>query len=218
MILKKLLVSAGALIGIWAIYGPMASAFARKKPKRWGELVLTFDDGPDEIVTPKVLDVLKRKNLKGIFFLTGTAIKGREHIVRRIAKEGHEIGVHGQSHINHLWQSPSRTKRDVQEGYDSIVNCGVVPIYYRGPYGAYNTMTLLQCKKLGLQVLHWDGIHGDWEINPVGKLAYSLNHVHMSGGVVVLHDGRMGKGQIGANEKMVEELEMFLILREKLVA
>jgi cellulose synthase/poly-beta-1,6-N-acetylglucosamine synthase-like glycosyltransferase/peptidoglycan/xylan/chitin deacetylase (PgdA/CDA1 family)/spore germination protein YaaH len=72
-----------------------------------GKVALTFDDGPDPVWTPKILDILKRENVPGAFFILGT--NGQEHpeIVKRIYDEGHEIGNHSYTHAN-LGEVPSQ--------------------------------------------------------------------------------------------------------------
>jgi peptidoglycan-N-acetylglucosamine deacetylase len=59
---------------------------------------ITFDDGPTYVITDKILDVLKKKNVKATFFVVGKEIEGREKVLKRIYDEGHSIGVHTYSH------------------------------------------------------------------------------------------------------------------------
>lgn len=61
-------------------------------------LYLTFDDGPSTIVTTKILDILKKENVKATFFVVGYKINGREEILKRIYEEGHSIGLHTYTH------------------------------------------------------------------------------------------------------------------------
>lgn len=61
-------------------------------------IYMTFDDGPSDHITPKILDILKQKKVKATFFIVGKCINGKEDILRRIYNEGHGIGLHSYSH------------------------------------------------------------------------------------------------------------------------
>ena len=99
------------------------------------ELALTFDDGPDPKWTPKILDVLKQKNVKGTFFLIGAEASDNIGLMRRIVREGSEIG-------NHTWTHPDISEISARQ-LDLEVNLterlfesklGVQPLYFRPPY------------------------------------------------------------------------------------
>ena len=65
-----------------------------------GTIALTFDDGPDPVWTPKVLDLLKAQKVKATFFVVGTEVAAHPELARRIVAEGHQIGVHTFTHAN----------------------------------------------------------------------------------------------------------------------
>ncbi|MDX6237775.1 MAG: hypothetical protein QOG10_2590, partial [Kribbellaceae bacterium] len=70
---------------------------ARPKPRT---IAITFDDGPDPVWTPQVLDLLRRENVKATFFVVGTEVAAHPELARRIAAEGHELGIHTFTHAN----------------------------------------------------------------------------------------------------------------------
>ena len=76
-------------------------------------IALTFDDGPDPIITPQVLDILKRHNARATFFMLGYHVPGNEAVVKRIHQEGHEIGNHSWAHAHFTQLTPEQIQGDI---------------------------------------------------------------------------------------------------------
>lgn len=99
---------------------------------------LTFDDGPDDKVTPQILDILKAENIKATFFVLGNMVEQNPQVLKRIFDEGHAIGNHSYNHVySELYKSPY----DFVEQFiktDEIIkkNIGVRPLIIRAPGGA----------------------------------------------------------------------------------
>lgn len=101
---------------------------------------LTFDDGPTDSTTPKVLDILHEKNVKATFFVIGQQIRGREEILRRAYNEGHTIGIHTYTHeYNVIYKSAEALLADIQKCKKAIANA--IPNFdtnlYRFPGGSF---------------------------------------------------------------------------------
>lgn len=102
-------------------------------------MALTFDDGPDKAHTPRILDVLKAKQVRATFFVVGTHATRNPDVVRRIHREGHEIGNHSWNHANFTKLSPAAITRQVVDTQVAVMNAGVpAPQWFRPPYGAMN--------------------------------------------------------------------------------
>ena len=104
------------------------------------DIALTFDDGPDPVQTPKILDVLKQQNIKATFFLVGEKVLAHPDIVLRIHKEGHIIGNHTYSHNSAypLW-SAKRIRKNIQKANEAIYRIiGYKPRLFRPPFGVTN--------------------------------------------------------------------------------
>lgn len=119
------------------------SLFGTKK------VVLTFDDGPDAVQTPRLLDILKKYNVKATFFMLSEKFNDKTlPLIKRVAREGHIIASHHHDHDN----NNSKSEESYREGLKkSILNVAQVlesvdapgrEIYYRFPYGAYGAGTL----------------------------------------------------------------------------
>ncbi len=106
------------------------------------KIALTFDDGPDPIITPRVLDVLKKENIQATFFLVGKNLEGNESLVNRIIRDGHAIGGHSYSHSNWFdFFSWKRMKKEFVQTEERIMDLtGTMTRWFRPPYGVINPM------------------------------------------------------------------------------
>lgn len=125
------------------------------------EIFLTFDDGPTDSVTPLVLDVLHREGVHATFFLIGRQVAGREQIVRRIAAEGHAIGIHSYSHVyEEIYASPAALMRDIEHCIDAVRTAlpHFEPRLYRFPGGSFSHGEDFKqtVKTLGLRAYDWN--------------------------------------------------------------
>ncbi len=120
-------------------------------------LSLTFDDGPDPVNTPGILDVLGRFKVKAAFFIIGRKTAGNEGILRRIAGEGHLIGNHSWSH-SYLWDlySSSAMADDIERNIKETERItGKRMRFFRPPYGVINPMVAKAAGKTGVDVVVW---------------------------------------------------------------
>lgn len=99
-----------------ALANPLARDVVLRVPTHRRAIALTFDDGPDDIVTPALLDVLRRHGATATFFLMGSKVPGNESLVRRIVAEGHELG-------NHLMDATPTVRQSIAEFARDLVRC-----------------------------------------------------------------------------------------------
>lgn len=149
-------------------------------------LALTFDDGPQPVITPQVLDILDRHNAKATFFLIGLHVPGNEQIVRRIHQSGHEIGNHTWSHRKLSDLSPQEVEDDIAHAQNVITAAGVpAPSLFRPPYGAVDQMVR---SHVPMTVVAWNIDPEDWKAKkPEQIIEHVLTHAK-PGGIVDLHD------------------------------
>jgi len=157
-------------------------------------LVLTFDDGPGNRLTPAILEMLNEYNAKATFFLLGRNVVGRESIVKQIAASGHEICSHGYDHLNYLKVSPFRAISDIKRGWEAIDKAlGKKQRAYpfRPPYGKLNLVCLLYLLVRRAPIFYWTLDSGDtW---PAGmrdsrRVATTILSSRAGGAVVLAHD------------------------------
>lgn len=129
---------------------------------------LTFDDGPSDRVTPKILDVLKEENVVATFFIVGINAETRKNLIRREADEGHAVGVHSYSHIyKEIYSSPEKLIADIDKCNEVIKGVlGRATDLYRFPGGSYNLSQRLIDAVVGhgMKYIDWNASTRDAEI------------------------------------------------------
>ena len=156
--------------------------------KTWGfsrlenAVYLTFDDGPDEVVTSWVLDVLKEKSVLATFFCVGANVKRNPEIYQRILEEGHAVG-------NHTMKHERGTKTTNQVYFQSIEEAGqlIDSNLFRPPYGR---MTLSQTRELrkSYKIIMWSWLSYDFDKSIATKTILEKAKKQLAGGdILVLH-------------------------------
>jgi len=158
--------------------------------------MLTFDDGPDQHYTAAVLDVLKEKQVRAIFFITGYGAK-HEDLLYRIHEDGHILAVHGMTHAN-LTRIPVEQIREEMAPLVTIIQdvTGEAPRYFRPPYGAYNANVRAVAEELGLLLVNWTNGSLDWfgvDVDGYKDPQIVVNDVMEQlhrGAVILMHDNK----------------------------
>jgi peptidoglycan/xylan/chitin deacetylase (PgdA/CDA1 family) len=152
-------------------------------------IALTFDDGPGA-VTSALLDVLGRHAARATFDVLGERIAGREGVLRRIAAEGHEIGVHGWSHGDHR-DDPEVRAADVARAADAVLAvCGTRPRVFRPPFGLTTRRLEEAVAGHGLTTVLWDVDPRDYEEPGADVIYERMARAIRPGSIVLLHDDR----------------------------
>ncbi len=153
-------------------------------------LALTFDDGPNGAATEKILDTLKRFDVKATFFLVGTNVTRDPEITRRIAREGHLLGNHSFSHARFDRLSLREITREIDAGADAIMDAtGVKTTWFRPPYGINGLGLEEMCRAKGYAIAGWSGHAGDWNPHCAVEIAERIITQATPGDILLLHDG-----------------------------
>jgi peptidoglycan/xylan/chitin deacetylase (PgdA/CDA1 family) len=153
-------------------------------------LALTYDDGPNDPWTLRLLEVLDRHSVKATFFLLGRFVRQKPEIVRELASAGHVIGNHSWDHPRLIFVSNAELRRQVEQTQSAIFDaCGVSPRLFRPPYGGRRPGTLSAIRKLGLEPIMWNVTCYDWKATSADRvLAHARRQIH-GGDVLLMHDG-----------------------------
>jgi peptidoglycan/xylan/chitin deacetylase (PgdA/CDA1 family) len=152
-------------------------------------VALTFDDGPDPLGTPAVLAALADLGWTATFFLLGSQVRKHPEVAREVVAGGHEIGVHGDEHRNHLTRSPAWVQRDLERAVGSITAVtGQRPRWFRPPYGVLTSGSLRSSRRLGLTPVLWSAWGRDWERTTAERVVDTLRPELRSGATLLLHD------------------------------
>lgn len=159
------------------------------------KVLLTFDDGPNPRVTPKILEILRKRNLKAIFFVLGLQVKKYPDIVKQIHSEGHIIGNHSYNHKDLTKLTRDQIEAQIDTTNDLIeAITGEKVTFLRPPYGALNpTVTNIIVTK-GMSIMLWDVDPQDWKNKNQFETLHNLQkQLHIGskrerGGIVLMHD------------------------------
>ncbi|EAP98022.1 putative deacetylase (putative secreted protein) [Janibacter sp. HTCC2649] len=169
-----------------------ASPVATVAPGSMGLIALTFDDGPSEI-TPQLLEVLKKKNVKATFFLQGDHVAAHPELVRRIHDEGHVIGNHSWSHRPFDGLSDAEALREITRTNEAIRKItGVTPELFRYPQGVESESGNRAIRSLGMWggvLWHWETDAGDYSCPGADGVQRYLNDNATDQALLLLHDG-----------------------------
>jgi len=175
-------------------------------PPNPGELALTFDDGPNRVWTPRLLDTLASHGLRATFFLLGERAHAQPGLVRRMVAAGHLIGNHSWGHPNLARCSSSRIREELERTSDTLQQIAAAPVrFFRPPFGARRPVVFRIARELGLHPVLWNAMTPDWSEPSAeriaGQLAAKIDWLRRRGHAanIVLHDG--GHHDEGANRE-----------------
>jgi peptidoglycan/xylan/chitin deacetylase (PgdA/CDA1 family) len=149
----------------------------------------TFDDGPDELETPRILEALESSGARATFFLLGERARRYPELVRTIRLAGHEIGSHADVHrpltdvtLRAAAAGIRRSKRDLE----AIL--GEPIAFFRPPFGFLSPSAYVIARSLSLRVVVWSAQAEDWHERPVEQLVTTAFRGLRPGGILLLHE------------------------------
>jgi len=152
------------------------------------KILLSFDDGPTEAATVKILDKLDKLNIKAIFFCVGNNITKHPDLAEEIVKRGHTLGNHTQNHAR-------ITKLNKSKVFLEIKDCSIcaqekvnyTPKYFRSPYGRFSFSTQRILNNLNMENVMWSLLTHDYE-NDINIVKFALKNYLEQDSIVVFHD------------------------------
>jgi peptidoglycan/xylan/chitin deacetylase (PgdA/CDA1 family) len=153
---------------------------------------LTFDDGPDSVITPVILDILLEYNIKATFFVIGSKAERNPEILLRMHKEGHLIGGHSYSHHFFFDLFSGRRMRHELMRTQEIVykNIGERIRLFRPPYGVTNPTVASVIKELNCESIGWSLKSKDTVMKNGNLLLKRLTNKIKNGDIILFHDNR----------------------------
>ena len=156
-----------------------------------GEIYLTFDQGYENGYTEPILDTLKEKNVKAVFFLTGDYAERNEKLVKRMLDEGHIIGNHGMKHASLPTLTDEQVRTEIMSLHDFVKEkYNYEMTLFRPPCGEYSEQSMAVCNELGYKTLLWSFAYPDWDVNNQPDPTAAFDKVTKSahgGGIFLLH-------------------------------
>jgi len=190
------------------------------------KLALTFDDGPNPAITPRLLSLLEKYHAKASFFLVGKYVRESPGLVKELAAQGHVIGNHTETHPNLLFCSARETTEELLRCTEAIQNVTwTQPRWFRPPFGFRNPWLTEIVHRQGMRTAMWTLIPGDWRVKPSAWLIEKMKPVADAatenipklgqgikarpGDIICLHDGDYARPNADRNHT-VSALEYWL--------
>lgn len=159
-------------------------------PRGSKQIALTFDDGPNDPHTLKLLDALAKHNARATFFLVGRYVRQRSDLAREIVKQGHVIGNHTFTHPLLTFQPASRIRGEIATCRNTINEAiGEHSNLFRPPWGGRRPGTFRIVRELGLQPVMWNITGYDWDAPSAEYIERKITPKVRGGDVILLHDG-----------------------------
>ncbi len=177
-------------------------------PKKW--VALTFDIGWGGTVAPKVLEILRKHDVRhATFFLSGPVIEKRPYLARVIAKNGYEIGSHGYLHENFTEHSKQWIRSQVRLAEKVLKSStGTSPNLIRTPNGDMNAAVIRQLSGMGYRTIHWSVDSLDWKNPGVATIVRNVVSKAGAGDIILLHASDSAKQTAAALPRIIRTLRL----------
>jgi peptidoglycan-N-acetylglucosamine deacetylase len=200
-----------ALIGLVAAAAASAAGYQSMAPTaQWygrtiasgarasKQIALTYDDGPNDPHTLRLLEVLAKHGVQATFFMIGRYVQQRPDIARAVAQAGHVIGNHTFTHPLLIFQSAAGTRAQLSDCQQALGDAvGEHSKLFRPPFGGRRPATLRIARSLGLETVMWNVTGYDWNAPPAAVIERKIVRQMRGGDVILLHDG--GHRAMGAD-------------------
>jgi peptidoglycan-N-acetylglucosamine deacetylase len=189
------------------------------------KLALTFDDGPNLSITPRLLELLEQHNAKATFFVVGKFVRECPGLVKEIAARGHVIANHTDTHPNLFFCGPADTREELLRCSDAIRQVTwAEPRWFRPPFGFRSPWLGELVQRQAMRTVMWSLLPGDWRAKPAEWLVPRLQPIatraqtaiadpqlatYGRGDILCLHDGDYTR-QNGDRSRTLDALEYWL--------
>ncbi len=185
------------------------------------QIFLTFDDGPDQNYTPKILSVLKEENALATFFVSGVKAKRNAKLIKQIYQEKHEIGIHSFIHERLFFQSKTYIYDQLNQSKKIIEEItGRSVRFFRPPFGVFSPRLIKVCSELNLKLVMWSLMTYDFDERLSDQSILKLiSSQAKHGEIIVFHDGHVNSTRtakiLQAAIRMMKEKGLKLIFLSK---
>jgi peptidoglycan/xylan/chitin deacetylase (PgdA/CDA1 family) len=178
------------------------------------QIALTYDDGPNDLHTLRLLEVLARHGIHATFFLIGRYVQQRPEIVHEIIHAGHVVGNHTFTHPLLTFKSEVEIRQELTQCRSAIQDAiGSHSNLFRPPFGGRRPVVLRAARGLGLEPVMWNVTGYDWNAPPAAVIEKKVASQIRGGDVILLHDG--GHKQLGTDRSQTVIATDQLITRYK---
>ncbi len=166
-------------------------------------IALTFDDGPNLVTTPQILNILDKYNTPATFFVVGNRVAQNSSLLVRMQLSGDEVENHSWSHPDFTKLNNAQIKDEINKTQAAVIAAGLpAPKYFRPPYEAINANVL---KSVNMPFILWNIDPQDWKLKDPGSLVQTIASQVKPGSIIILHD--IKQNTISALPKVIEILK-----------
>ncbi len=158
-----------------------------------GPRFLTFDDGPDERWTPRVLEQLERCGARGTFFVVGERVRAAPQVLEAVLAAGHEVALHCDRHIRHTELDEAAIDADTTAALATLATLGVHPRAWRTPWGVCTPASVRVAARHSLELVHWTFDTHDWREDSAAATLTAARASLGADAIVLMHDA-LGPG------------------------
>jgi peptidoglycan/xylan/chitin deacetylase (PgdA/CDA1 family) len=177
-------------------------------------LALTYDDGPNDPYTLRLLEILAKHEVRATFFLIGRYVRLRPDLVRELVKAGHAVGNHTFSHPLLMFKSAAEIRNELETCHFALTDAvGEHSKLFRPPFGGRRPAVLRIAREFGLEPVMWNVTGYDWNAPSADYIERKVISRVRGGNVILLHDG--GHLQMGADRSYTVSATDRLIGRYK---
>jgi peptidoglycan-N-acetylglucosamine deacetylase len=152
-------------------------------------IALTFDDGPDPVWTPRLLDLLADIGARATFFVIAPRAARRPDLIARMADEGHSVGVHCTEHARHPSRDIAWGRNDAWQSRARLRAMNACPRLWRTPWGELAWWTGRVAREQRLRLVHWTVDTHDWRGDTAQQMFDATRGRLQDGAIVLAHDG-----------------------------
>jgi peptidoglycan/xylan/chitin deacetylase (PgdA/CDA1 family) len=161
-------------------------------------VALTFDDGPDDLYTPQILNVLEQRGARASFYVIGDRAEERPELTARMARVGGEVGNHAYEwqHLDLRNAAPATVLQSLSRTHEIITRLtGQAPVTFRPPFGFYNAFVLSTAQRFGYQTVLWDVDANDWQSLSADQILQNVLPKVQNGSIILMHSGTTLPGE-----------------------
>ncbi len=178
------------------------------------QLALTYDDGPNDPHTLRLLEVLAKHGVRATFFSVGRYVQQRPDIIREVVKAGHVVGNHTFTHPLLTLKTPTEVRQELTDCNKALQDAiGGHSNLFRPPFGGRRPAVLRIARELGLNPIMWNVTGYDWNAPPAAVIEQKVSKQIRGGNVILLHDG--GHKKMGADRSQTVIATDHLIAKYK---
>lgn len=173
-------------------------------------VALTFDDGPDPVYTPLILETLHKHRVPATFFVLGSQVDKYPSILKWIVKAGHEIGNHGYHHLDLNKLTEQQVFDEIKQTERAVLQtAGVFTQFYRPPGGVITHDVRNAVQSSGYDIIHWSVDPRDWSLKRTAAVIVDSVKRHVTpGDIVLFHDGGLNqKETLAALKQLITDLK-----------